>query len=104
MILVLCICEKYIRLRHVDHPGGELRSGVCATGTQFFLILSVFAVDTNRRHAAGSGGMMCAFVILRSAPGMLCRVRHWCVLGFVWRTRFEVGLLTSGMIGVSLTL
>ncbi len=47
---------------------------------------------------------MCARFILRSLPGVLCHVRRWCVLDFVWRTCFDVGLFASGAIGVSLTL
>jgi hypothetical protein len=103
MIVVLRNCGKDIRSRRVECLGGELHSGVCAVGESFFLIMLVFAVDTDGTCAADSGGMMCAHVILGSAPGMLCHVRRWCVLGFVWRIHFEVRLFASSMIGVLLT-
>ncbi len=47
MILVLCNHGKDIGSRHVECLEGELWSGVCATGMLFFLILLVFAVDTD---------------------------------------------------------
>jgi hypothetical protein len=68
MILVLRNSGKDIGSRHVDCLGGELHSSVCAMGACFFLILLVFAVDTDGTCAAGSGGTMCACVILVSAP------------------------------------
>jgi hypothetical protein len=72
MILISRNYGKDIRSRHVECLGGELHSGVCAMGTHFVLILSVFAVDTDMTHAADSGRMMCACDVLSLGVHQAC--------------------------------
>jgi hypothetical protein len=105
MMRVLCNHGRDIGSSCVDLQCAAPLLGFVPVFVHFVVTLVYFTMETDEASANGIGGISrLTCFMFDDVPCVSLLVRHWCILTFVWRTRADVGVFSSGVTRVLLTL